>query len=68
MRKPRPAQTAVGRPHRTWQRQVQQTIMIRSILLYLDRTYVLQTGQQSIYDVNLNLFRCVTLLHRMHGQ
>jgi len=59
MRKRAPAPTAGRRPHRTWQRQVQQTIMIRSILLYLDRTYVLQTGQQSIYDVSLNLFRCV---------
>ena len=46
--------------HSAWQSHLQQTINIRSIFLYLDRTFVLQTaGLLSIYDLSLNLFRSV---------
>lgn len=42
----------------TWQNHCDQMIMIRSIFLYLDRTYVLQTPNiSSIWDLGLELFR-----------
>ncbi|KAF5294231.1 hypothetical protein FQA39_LY13479 [Lamprigera yunnana] len=42
----------------TWQAHCQQMLMIRSIFLYLDRTYVLQNAQiSSIWDIGLDLFR-----------
>ena len=42
----------------TWQHHCHQMIMIRSIFLYLDRTYVLQNPHIfSIYDMGLELFR-----------
>lgn len=42
----------------TWQAHCHQMIMIRSIFLYLDRTYVLQNAQiASIWDMGLDLFR-----------
>ena len=41
-----------------WQSHCQQMIMIRSIFLYLDRTYVLQKPTiHSIWDMGLELFR-----------
>lgn len=41
-----------------WQSHCQQMIMIRSIFLYLDRTYVLQNPTvHSIWDMGLELFR-----------
>ncbi|CRK95544.1 CLUMA_CG009009, isoform A [Clunio marinus] len=41
-----------------WQSHCQQMIMIRSIFLYLDRTYVLQNPTvHSIWDLGLELFR-----------
>ncbi|XP_054159550.1 cullin-4A-like [Oppia nitens] len=41
-----------------WQSHCNQMIMIRSIFLYLDRTYVLQTAQiLSIWDMGLEMFR-----------
>ncbi|XP_070502007.1 cullin-4A isoform X2 [Chironomus tepperi] len=41
-----------------WQFHCQQMIMIRSIFLYLDRTYVLQNPTvHSIWDLGLELFR-----------
>ncbi|KAM7301695.1 cullin-4A [Ixodes scapularis] len=41
-----------------WQSHCQQMIMIRSIFLFLDRTYVLQNAAvASIWDVGLELFR-----------
>lgn len=41
-----------------WQSHCQQMIMIRSIFLYLDRTYVLQNPTvHSIWDMGLDLFR-----------
>lgn len=41
-----------------WQSYCQQMIMMRSIFLYLDRTYVLQNPTiQSIWDMGLELFR-----------
>lgn len=42
----------------TWQAHCRQMIMIRSIFLYLDRTYVLQNPHiPSIWDMGLDLFR-----------
>ncbi|XP_017785971.1 PREDICTED: cullin-4A isoform X2 [Nicrophorus vespilloides] len=42
----------------TWQNHCHQMIMIRSIFLYLDRTYVLQTPHiHSIWEMGLELFR-----------
>ncbi|KAJ3218002.1 Cullin-4A [Dinochytrium kinnereticum] len=41
-----------------WKNFCRQQIMIRSIFLYLDRTYVLQTpGLAGIWDLGLTLFR-----------
>ncbi|XP_073989923.1 cullin 4 isoform X1 [Rhodnius prolixus] len=41
-----------------WQSHCRQMIMIRSIFLYLDRTYVLQRSSvNSIWDMGLELFR-----------
>lgn len=41
-----------------WQSHCRQMIMIRSIFLYLDRTYVLQNPTiHSIWDMGLDLFR-----------
>lgn len=41
-----------------WRAHCRQMIMIRSIFLYLDRTYVLQNpGIHSIWDMGLDLFR-----------
>ncbi|KAF6211064.1 hypothetical protein GE061_014177 [Apolygus lucorum] len=41
-----------------WQSHCRQMIMIRSIFLYLDRTYVLQRSSvNSIWDMGLDLFR-----------
>ncbi|TPX49800.1 hypothetical protein SeMB42_g00608 [Synchytrium endobioticum] len=41
-----------------WTNHCQQTILIRSIFLYLDRTYVLQTSWLlSLWDMGLDLFR-----------
>uniref|UniRef100_A0A6M2DJ61 Cullin-4B n=1 Tax=Xenopsylla cheopis TaxID=163159 RepID=A0A6M2DJ61_XENCH len=42
----------------SWQAHCRQMIMIRSIFLYLDRTYVLQNPSiHSIWDMGLDLFR-----------
>ncbi|KAK9764784.1 hypothetical protein K7432_007437 [Basidiobolus ranarum] len=41
-----------------WKDHCRQMIMIRSIFLYLDRTYVLQTSElSSLWDMGLDLFR-----------
>ncbi|ORX91617.1 ubiquitin-protein ligase, cullin 4 [Basidiobolus meristosporus CBS 931.73] len=41
-----------------WKNHCRQMIMIRSIFLYLDRTYVLQTsGLSSLWDMGLDLYR-----------
>ncbi|CAG8716837.1 7027_t:CDS:10 [Cetraspora pellucida] len=43
---------------RCWQAHCEQMGLIRSIFLYLDRTYVLQTpGIASIWDMGIELFR-----------
>uniref|UniRef100_A0AAQ4PS22 Cullin 4A n=1 Tax=Gasterosteus aculeatus aculeatus TaxID=481459 RepID=A0AAQ4PS22_GASAC len=47
-----------NRMNRCWQDHCRQTIMIRSIFLFLDRTYVLQNSLlPSIWDTGLELFR-----------
>ncbi|ORZ12473.1 ubiquitin-protein ligase, cullin 4 [Lobosporangium transversale] len=44
--------------HTAWADHCRQLIMIRSIFLYLDRTFVLQTqGVSSIWDMGLDLWR-----------
>ncbi|XP_072902175.1 cullin-4A-like isoform X1 [Hemitrygon akajei] len=44
--------------NKCWQDHCQQMIMIRSIFLFLDRTYVLQSSMlPSIWDIGLELFR-----------
>lgn len=46
------------RMNEKWRSHCDQMLMIRSIFLYLDRTYVLQTPQVlSIWDMGLDLFR-----------
>lgn len=47
-----------------WQAHCRQMIMIRSIFLFLDRTYVLQTSSiLSIWDMGLDLFRAHIISH-----
>lgn len=47
-----------------WLNHCQQTIMIRSIFLFLDRTYVLQSAAiPSIWDLGLELFRKHVVTH-----
>lgn len=49
---------ALNHMDRAWQKLCYQTTFIRSIFLYLDRTYVLQTaGLLSIWDLSLSLFK-----------
>ncbi|XP_072440829.1 cullin-4A-like [Chiloscyllium punctatum] len=44
--------------NKCWQDHYRQMIMIRSIFLFLDRTYVLQSSMlPSIWDIGLELFR-----------
>ncbi|KAI8921457.1 Cullin family-domain-containing protein [Entophlyctis helioformis] len=41
-----------------WRRYCQQMVLIRSIFLYLDRTYVLQTpSTKSLWNMSMDLFR-----------
>jgi cullin-4 len=41
-----------------WQDHCDQMLVIRSIALYLDRTYVIQnSGVRSLWDMGLQLFR-----------
>ncbi|KAL8623970.1 Cullin-4A [Nucella lapillus] len=48
-----------------WLSHCRQMIMIRSIFLFLDRTYVLQTTAiLSIWDMGLDLFRTHIISHR----
>ncbi|XP_071860494.1 cullin 4 isoform X1 [Bombus fervidus] len=49
-----------------WQSHCRQMIMIRSIFLYLDRTYVLQNPSiLSIWDMGLHLFRIYIVLNNL---
>lgn len=49
----------------TWQAHCHQMIMIRSIFLYLDRTYILQNHITSIWDMGLELFGKYVQLHTL---
>ncbi|XP_029460522.1 cullin-4A isoform X2 [Rhinatrema bivittatum] len=52
--------------NRCWQDHCRQMIMIRSIFLFLDRTYVLQNSMlPSIWDMGLELFRSHVISDRM---
>ncbi|XP_054266080.1 cullin-4A-like [Macrosteles quadrilineatus] len=49
-----------------WLSHCRQMIMVRSIFLYLDRTYVLQNAAiHSIWDMGLDLFRQHIVLHTL---
>ncbi|GAB1605805.1 cullin-4A-like [Argonauta hians] len=49
-----------------WQDHCRQMIMIRSIFLFLDRTYVLQNSSVlSIWDMGLDLFRSHIISHQV---
>uniref|UniRef100_A0A0L8HIV0 Cullin-4A n=1 Tax=Octopus bimaculoides TaxID=37653 RepID=A0A0L8HIV0_OCTBM len=49
-----------------WQDHCRQMIMIRSIFLFLDRTYVLQNSSVlSIWDMGLDLFRTHIISHQV---
>lgn len=49
----------------TWQAHCNQMIMVRSIFLYLDRTYILQNHISSIWDMGLELFGKYILLNTL---
>ncbi|ENN80292.1 hypothetical protein HUJ04_012276 [Dendroctonus ponderosae] len=49
----------------TWQAHCNQMIMVRSIFLYLDRTYILQNHISSIWDMGLELFSKYILLNTL---
>lgn len=49
----------------TWQAHCHQMIMVRSIFLYLDRTYILQNHISSIWDMGLELFGKYILLNTL---
>ncbi|KAL1493326.1 hypothetical protein ABEB36_011401 [Hypothenemus hampei] len=49
----------------TWQAHCRQMIMIRSIFLFLDRTYILQSHISSIWDMGLELFGKYILLNTL---
>ncbi|XP_050314082.1 cullin-4B [Anthonomus grandis grandis] len=49
----------------TWQAHCHQMIMVRSIFLYLDRTYILQNHIPSIWDMGLELFGKYILLNTL---
>ncbi|KAF7269567.1 hypothetical protein GWI33_017456 [Rhynchophorus ferrugineus] len=49
----------------TWLAHCNQMIMVRSIFLYLDRTYILQNHVSSIWDVGLELFGKYILLNAL---
>ncbi|OCT95365.1 cullin-4A [Xenopus laevis] len=52
--------------NRCWKDHCRQMIMIRSIFLFLDRTYVLQNSMlPSIWDMGLELFRSHVISDRM---
>lgn len=47
-----------------WQSHCQQMILIRSIFLYLDRTYVLQNASiVSLWDMGLDTFKAHVISH-----
>lgn len=49
----------------TWLAHCNQMIMVRSIFLYLDRTYILQNHVSSIWDMGLELFGKYILLNTL---
>ncbi|MBN3303545.1 CUL4A protein, partial [Amia calva] len=54
------------RMNKCWQDHCRQMIMIRSIFLFLDRTYVLQNSMlPSIWDTGLELFRTHIITDKM---
>ncbi|KAF4527830.1 hypothetical protein B566_EDAN016314 [Ephemera danica] len=54
------------RMNECWQAHCRQMIQIRSIFLYLDRTYVLQNATiHSIWDMGLDLFRNHIIMNQM---
>ena len=52
----------------TWKEHQITMVMIRDILMYMDRTYVLQQRRRTVYDLGLHLFRIAVWEHPAVGQ
>eukprot|EP00978_Attheya_sp_CCMP212_P043078 scaffold274761_cov49-Attheya_sp.AAC.1 len=48
---------------RTWEEHHITMVMVRDILMYMDRTYVLQNRRRAIYDMGVHLFRVTVWEH-----
>lgn len=48
---------------KTWKEHQITMIMVRDILMYMDRTYILQQRRRPIYDLGLHLFRITVWEH-----
>lgn len=46
-----------------WKEHVLTLVMIRDILMYMDRTYVLQAKRRSVYDLGLHLWKITVWDH-----
>lgn len=46
-----------------WNDHVMTMIMVRDILMYMDRTYVVQNKKKPVYDLGLQLFRTIVWEH-----
>jgi len=52
----------------TWKEHQITMIMIRDILMYMDRTYVVQQRRRLVFDLGLHLFRIAVWEHPSVGQ
>jgi len=52
----------------TWNEHQITMVMIRDILMYMDRTYVIQQRRRMVYDLGLHLFRIAVWEHPSVGQ
>ena len=43
--------------HGCWSSHCEEMLTLRSIFLYLDRTYVMQTSRRSLWEMGLSIFR-----------
>jgi cullin 3 len=48
-----------------WSDHTMTMVMIRDILMYMDRTYVMQSKKRPVYDLGLALFRDITWEHAL---
>lgn len=56
------SQLLEGMSH-TWNEHLITMLMIRDILMYMDRTYVVQAKRRSVYELGLHLFRVTVWEH-----